>query len=65
MNVTLAQGDNIRGTLPLEDLASVSVASLYTKRTRNTVFEVVTGEEGAEKGFSKLVEGIDGSEAQL
>jgi len=40
-NVTLRQGDYIRGSLPMEDLASVTVASLYTKETRDTVFEVV------------------------
>eukprot|EP00466_Bigelowiella_natans_P012629 jgi/Bigna1/85827/estExt_fgenesh1_pg.C_60208 len=39
-NVTLRQGDYIRGSLPMEDLASVTVASLYTKETRDTVFEV-------------------------
>ncbi|GAB5355560.1 hypothetical protein AAMO2058_000215900 [Amorphochlora amoebiformis] len=59
--VVIRQGDYLRGSLPLEDLASVTVASLFTNTTKNTVFECVTGEEGSALGFERLEQGNDGS----
>mmetsp|Transcript_24844 Transcript_24844/g.44205 ORF Transcript_24844/g.44205 Transcript_24844/m.44205 type:complete len:369 (-) Transcript_24844:95-1201(-) len=61
--VILRQGDYVRGTLPLEDLANITVASLYTNQTKNTVFEAITGDEGIDIGFGHLVEN-DGSSTE-
>eukprot|EP00469_Lotharella_globosa_P012596 CAMPEP_0167788098 /NCGR_PEP_ID=MMETSP0111_2-20121227/9830_1 /TAXON_ID=91324 /ORGANISM="Lotharella globosa, Strain CCCM811" /LENGTH=342 /DNA_ID=CAMNT_0007679895 /DNA_START=31 /DNA_END=1059 /DNA_ORIENTATION=+ len=52
--VVVRQGDYVRGTLPLEDLASVAVEALFTNSTKNAVFEAITGEENAVAGLEKL-----------
>mmetsp|Transcript_4257 Transcript_4257/g.6346 ORF Transcript_4257/g.6346 Transcript_4257/m.6346 type:complete len:335 (-) Transcript_4257:38-1042(-) len=59
--VVLRQGDYLKGTLPLEDLASITVESLYHNATEDTVFEAVTGDEGIALGFERLNRGNDGS----